>query len=394
MVKWVTIDELGSYFGGLTGKSKKDFENGNAKFITYMNIYSNPSLDTSSVGTVHINPDEKQNKIQKGDILFTGSSETPDESGMSCVITEELNEDYYMNSFSFGLRLYNPEVFNLHYLKHLFRSYNIRQEIARTASGVTRFNISKARFSKITIPVPLKEEQNRIVEILDTFTASIANLKEQIKERRKQFEYYRNKLLDNCNNVCGNIKKLGDVCKFQNGFAFRSGSFKDSGLPIVRITNISNNSVDLEDCKYFDSNDYIGTNLDNYIITKGDILIAMSGATTGKVGVYQQKFDAYLNQRVGKFIPNPDVLNKRFLYHFLLSKTKQIYIMAGGGAQPNLSSTKLMTDLSIDIPPLQLQNRIVYILDLFEESIINLETQLSERERQYEYYRNKLLTFE
>ena len=170
MVEWKEISSLGEYFGGLTGKTKKDFENGNAKFITYMNVFLNPSLDVNTVGMVHINERERQNKVQKGDVLFSGSSETPDEAGMSCVVTDDLEGDYYMNSFCFGLRLNNPEQFNLHYFKHILRSYNIRKAISKTANGVTRFNISKASFGKVQIPIPSLSEQNRIVGILDTFT--------------------------------------------------------------------------------------------------------------------------------------------------------------------------------------------------------------------------------
>jgi type I restriction enzyme S subunit len=194
-VELKTIEEMGDFFGGLTGKTKEDFIDGNAKFITYMNVFSNPSLISSVVGSVKISKGEKQNKVQMGDILFTGSSETPDEVGMSCVVTEELDDDYYMNSFCFGLRLYEHSKYNLNYLKHVFRSGAIRKKIARTASGVTRFNISKARFKTIEIPIPSIEEQSRIVSILDTFEASISNLEAQLKEREKQYEYYRNKLL-------------------------------------------------------------------------------------------------------------------------------------------------------------------------------------------------------
>ena len=186
MVEWKAIEELGTFFGGLTGKSKKDFDNGNAKFITYMNVFSNPSLSGSVVGEVKINEGEKQNKIHKGDILFTGSSETPQEAGMSCVVTEEPPEDYYMNSFCFGLRLYNDDC-NLDYFKHLLHSNNVRKDISKSASGVTRFNISKSRFGKISLPIPSLEEQNRIVRILDTFTDAIENLKQQIDQRRKQY---------------------------------------------------------------------------------------------------------------------------------------------------------------------------------------------------------------
>ena len=194
-IEMIPIQNLGSFYGGLTGKSKKDFENGNAKFITYMNVFSNPSLDISTVGNVFINDGEKQNKVQKGDILFSGSSETADEAGMSCVVTDDLYEDYYLNSFCFGLRLNNPMNYNLHFLKHLLRSRRIRNAISRTANGVTRYNISKARFGKVVIPIPSLEKQNYIVEKLDIFIILIDSLQQQLEQRQKQFEYYRNKLL-------------------------------------------------------------------------------------------------------------------------------------------------------------------------------------------------------
>lgn len=194
-VKIQTLGELGTFFGGLTGKSKDDFVEGNAKFVTYMNVFANPALDISMTGIVRIAEEEKQNKIQKGDILFTGSSETPEEAGMSCVVTKDLEGDYYLNSFCFGIRLNQPDQYNLNYLKHILRSYSIRKEIAKSASGVTRFNISKARFGKIKLPISSLQDQQRIVSILDTFEASIQNLEAQLKEREKQYEYYRNKLL-------------------------------------------------------------------------------------------------------------------------------------------------------------------------------------------------------
>lgn len=189
-------------------------------------------------------------------------------------------------------------------------------------------------------------------------------------------------------------KKLGDVCNFQNGYAFKSGLFKEIGLPIIRITNISDRSVNLDDCKYFNFEDYKGVNLDDFIIRKGDILVAMSGATTGKIGFYNHSNISYLNQRVGKFIPHEEMLENRYLYHFLLSQYKVIYIMAGGGAQPNLSSNKLLNDLFIPIPSKSEQERIVSILDTFTSSISNLKEQIKERRKQYEYYRDQLLDLE
>ena len=189
------------------------------------------------------------------------------------------------------------------------------------------------------------------------------------------------------------FRKLGEVCEFINRFAFKSSLFKDEGLPIIRITNINGVSIDLSDVKFFDSRDY-KSNLQSFSVSFGDILIAMSGATTGKIGYYDNEDIAYLNQRVGKFVPNVNVLNNRYLFHFLLSKTSELYIMAGGGAQPNLSSNKLMNELYIPLPPLEVQNEIVRILDTFTSHTAELQAELQARKEQYEYYRNKLLTFD
>ena len=91
-VEYRTLDELGYFYSGLSGKSKKDFENGNYKFITYVNIYKNPALNTDVEDKVLIQEGERQNSIQYGDVLFTGSSETPDECGFSSVVVKEVNE--------------------------------------------------------------------------------------------------------------------------------------------------------------------------------------------------------------------------------------------------------------------------------------------------------------
>ena len=189
-------------------------------------------------------------------------------------------------------------------------------------------------------------------------------------------------------------KPLNEVCEFKNGFAFKSNLFKDSGLPIIRITNIDGKNVDLSDVKYFNPTDY-KENTDNYQVNKNDILIAMSGATTGKIGFYNYDKTAYLNQRVGKFIPNEKKLKNRYLYHLLLSKVEEIYIIAGGGAQPNLSSNILMSKIQIPIPypndsdkSLEVQSEIVRILDNFTE----LTAELRARKKQYEYYREQLIS--
>ncbi len=200
-------------------------------------------------------------------------------------------------------------------------------------------------------------------------------------------------------------KALGEVCDFQNGFAFKSHLFKDFGLPIVRITNIDGSNVDLTEVKHFDPIDYDSGNPLNYSIEKGDVLIAMSGATTGKIGYYNLNEVAYLNQRVGKFIPKRHLLNNRYLFHFLLTKADFLYVLAGGGAQPNLSSNSLKEKLQIPIPcpenpkkSLEIQKEIVRILDTFTELTAELTAEftaeLTARKKQYAYYREELFNFD
>ncbi len=187
-------------------------------------------------------------------------------------------------------------------------------------------------------------------------------------------------------------KPLGEVCKFKNGFAFKSSLFKEVGDPIVRITNIDGKIVNTDYVKYFQMKDY-SEDLTSYTVNKGDIIIAMSGATTGKLGLYNHEYTSYLNQRVGKFIPKQKILNNKYLYHYLQLKVNDIFAIAGGGAQPNLSSNKLMEKFKIPVPPLSVQKEIVRILDAFTSHAEELTEELNQRKKQYNYYRDKLLTF-
>lgn len=170
-VRYYKLSEVGNQFSGLSGKSKKDFEDGNCKYITYTNIYNNPSTNLDVEDYVQVKENEKQNEIKYKDILIAGSSENLEDSGMISVVTEEPNDQIYLNSFCFGFRLndifynkYNPD-----FLKHLFRDKTFRNEIISCSFGVTRYNLSKEKFLKIKIPCPPLEVQEEIVKILDKF---------------------------------------------------------------------------------------------------------------------------------------------------------------------------------------------------------------------------------
>ena len=156
------------------------------------------------------------------------------------------------------------------------------------------------------------------------------------------------------------LKKLGEVCDFQNGFAFKSNTYKETGLPILRITNIQNQTLELNNLVYFNVKDY-KENFDRFKVFKDDLVVAMSGATTGKLGINNTDTVFYLNQRVGKFIPKKEIL-KPYLYYFLSTKVEESLKIAAGAAQPNLS-TEQINSFEIPLPPLPEQQRIVAILD-------------------------------
>ena len=393
-VEYKKLGELGKFYGGLSGKSKNDFTNGNEKFITYKNVYANPSLNLDVEDRVKINPGERQNTLQYGDIIFTGSSETPDECGFSSVITTQTSEKLYLNSFCFFFRLDNQSILLPDFAKHLFRAESIRYQIGKTASGVTRYNVSKDKMKQVQIPLPALPVQREIVRILDSFTLYSAELTAELTARRKQYEFYRDKLL---NFPQLNKLSLAQCCLFQNGFAFKSDLFRQTGLPILRITNIVDGQLTRSGYVYFDLKDY-KEDLSQYIVRKNDIVIAMSGATTGKIGWNYSDNNYYLNQRVGKFLPKENILNRRYLYFWLQSKQDEILQSAlGSGAQPNLSS-KTMMNFEIPVPPMEVQERIVKVLDNFDAICsdlgIGLPAEIEKRQKQYEYYRDKLLTFE
>jgi len=198
-VRWIPMGEVGSIFGGLTGKSKQDFSEGNARFISYVNVLNNVAVNVAANDFVRVEASERQRALRRGDILFTGSSETPNEVGMSAVVTADVREPLYLNSFCIGYRLHQADLLEPDFAKHLFRSAGMRSQIIRTASGVTRFNVSKSRLAKVLVPVPGLDEQRRIANILDKFDALVNDLSvglpAELAARRTQYEYYRDRLL-------------------------------------------------------------------------------------------------------------------------------------------------------------------------------------------------------
>jgi type I restriction enzyme S subunit len=154
--------------------------------------------------------------------------------------------------------------------------------------------------------------------------------------------------------------ELNEVCDFQNGFAFKSNLFTAEGLPILRISNIQNQKIDTSSLVYFNKESY-KERIEQYEVKPNDLLIAMSGATTGKIGFNNTDKIFYLNQRVGNFKPR-NSLDKKYLYYFLSTQVEKNLSISAGAAQPNLS-TEQIKGMLIPLPLIAIQQKIVAKLD-------------------------------
>lgn len=182
--KITKLGEIAYTYGGLTNKTKNDFATNGSRYISYLDIYQNYYLNKPTNNYVTITENEIQTELKHGDILFTLSSETPEEVGISCVILFEPKEKIYLNSFSFCLRLKETNILHPLFSAYIFRAEHLRQSINKLAQGATRYNLSKTNFLKLNINIPTSlAEQEAIANIL-------SNADEEIELLNKQLELY------------------------------------------------------------------------------------------------------------------------------------------------------------------------------------------------------------
>lgn len=254
-------------------------------------------------------------------------------------------------------------------------------------------NVSQAKLSAIEIPIPSLSEQIRIVGILDTFTASIDNLKEQIVQRRKQYEYYRDQLLDLEGKDEKDIHSWGEFCEMTKGNGVQKVDFVDEGVGCIHYGQIYTHYGSYT----YTTNKFVSQEVFENAkkASKGDIVMTDTSENVEDIC----KSVAYLGEEdiavsnhalIIKHKQNPKFLSFSTQTNcFFLQKRKVVYGVKVSGIKP-----EHLSQIKIYLPSIEKQNEIVDILDKFEASILNLEAQLCLREKQYEYYRNKLLTFE
>ena len=405
-VEWKTLGEVAELYTGLSGKNKEHFKKGNAPYVTYKNIFENLAVDSSILEMVRIEADERQHSIKYGDILITGSSENIEEVGMASVVTFHPETGIYLNSFSFGIRFHPTVQLSPEFTKYLFRSDLLRKQIMKTASGVTRFNVSKKKFSAITIPIPPLRVQARIVEILDKFTQLEAELEKELaaelEARKKQYAYYRDQLLNFSQypplNVNIEWKTLGEVAELIRGNGLSKKDFSEFGVPAIHYGQIyTYYGNETEETLSFVS-PRIAKKLQK--VYPGNIVITNTSENIEDVCksvLFSGNVEAVTGGHATIIRPKDYILPKYLVYYTLtLDFFTQKKRLAKGTKVIDVSA-KDLAKIVIPIPPLSEQRRIVNILDRFDtltNSISEgLPKEIALRRKQYEYYRDALLSF-
>lgn len=259
--------------------------------------------------------------------------------------------------------------------------------------------------ARIKVPLPPLSIQSEIVHILDSFTLLTAELTAELTARQKQYAFYRDYLLDFSNEDvtkkipdidCSNVEyiKLGDIAKFTYGYTDKAKDYGDTRF--IRITDILDNGyLNPNDAKYINLNE----ESKKYLLSKGDLLLARTGATYGKtLYVPNDEKAVYASFLIKIELDNTKILN-RYYWHFSKSNLywKQANKLVSTAGQPQFN-TNAVSRVVIPVPPLSVQENIVKILDRFDklnnDMSEGLPAEIEARQKQYEYYRDSLLSFD
>ena len=409
---WCRLGEIGVSELGKTLNSNKDTGE-LTPYLCSINIHWT-CINLEEVKKTRFTKEEQRKYILlKNDLLVCEGGDIG-----RCFIWDLPIPMYYQNALH-RIRFYNE--INPFFFKFAIEYYKNIHILDKYSKGVTIKHLTKTALHSICFPLPPLSEQRRIVEKIEELLALVDDLETNKTDLQSYIKQAKSKVLEmavrgelvpqNPNDepasvLLERIKKeqksskskgkttehnthyeeellfdipenwvwcrLGEVCDFENGFAFSSDNYCSQGVPLIRISNIQNSKIDLKDVVFVDK-----IVDEKFIVEKGDLLIAMSGATTGKMGNYTFEEKAYLNQRVGNIrIKAESILYPKYRDFFMLTKSNDVLKMAYGGAQPNISG-KMIESLLLPLPPLEEQHRIVEkiehifaVLDELEENIL------------------------
>ena len=251
-------------------------------------------------------------------------------------------------------------------------------------------------YSELQIPLPALPVQREIVRVLDSFTLYSAELTAELTARRKQYEFYRDKLLT-FEHPEIKTYKIKDIAEIYLGLTY-TPNYVDKGIKFLSSKNISNDYLDLEDVKYI-SREEFEKSTPNAKPKRGDVLFTRVGSNLGHPTIVETDEDLCIFVSLGYLRVNEKIVKNKYIKHWMNTEMfwAQVNSRVKNAPKANLNSS-WMREFNISIPPIEVQERIVKVLDNFDEICsvlkIGLPAEMEKRQQQYEYYRDKLLTFD
>ena len=341
------LDEIGQVVGGGTPSSKVNaYWNGDVGWVTPADLsgYQFKHIGNGSRDITELGLKKSSAKLHpKNTVLMTSRAPI----GYLAIADKPVATNQGFQSIRC-----NEDIADFNFIYYLLGAY--KEGIALIASGATFPEVSGGKVRQYKIKLPPLPTQQKIAKILSNYDDLIENNLKRIKlleesarltyeEWFLRFRVDDKKLdIDAATNLPfgWEYSGLNNISTFTNGYAFKSKDFVEYGHPVIKIKNIDGKMVDVHNTNRISANDVLKVN-DKFKLHEGDLLIAMTGATVGKLGFVPYSNDAcYLNQRVGKI--QSEYLFFTFLALSGTSGQKQILNFAGGAAQPNISGDQIL----------------------------------------------------
>lgn len=297
--------------------------------------------------------------------------------------------------------IYYTEIDETKIMSRFFYHVMCHEHIEKlNTSNAARPALTREVLNKIKIPVPPLEVQREIVRILDTFAETTKELAEKLNAeliaRRKQYEYYRDLLFSNIDD--NYFKTIRDIVKDSFWIMPKTPRYiKEIGIPYITSKNLHNGNIDFENIKYITKDDYLSISKSRPL-QENDILISMIG-TLGEIAIIKKEMLPFYGQNMFLLRLNETkILNRYFYLFFNTDNIKNSLMVIKNRSSQGYLKAEQITNIPIPVPPLSEQRRIVSILDRFDalchDISAGLPAEIAARKKQYEYYRDKLLTFE
>ena len=388
-VEYKTLGDISTITRGGSFQ-KKDFTDYGVPCIHYGQIYTRYGLFAEKTLTcIPEKTAQKQRFAQPNDIVMAVTSENVEDV---CKCVTWLGDEPVAVSGHSAIIHHNQ---NPKFLAYYFHSSMFFSQKRKLAQGTKVIEVSPDKLNRVKVPVPPLDVQAEIVRILDKFTEHTTELTTELANRKKQYEYYRDSLLSYNGILNVDVKTVGELSKFRRGsfpqpYGNKEWYDGEGAMPFVQVADIGDNMRLVENTKRKIS---ILAQPKSVFAPKGSIIISLQGSI-GRIAVTQ--YDAFIDRTVAIFSDISDrLLPKYFVYQ--LQRIFSIKEKTARGSTIKTITKEEFTSFPIPILPLTEQQQVVNILDRFDKLCNDisegLPAEIEARKKQYEYYRDKLLTF-